>query len=170
MTPQRIVIVAVACLALWFGWRYAFPSDEAQIRRVLESIADAVGSGTADEGQVARIARAASMRNELDPQIVVDAGPPFSQMTGRDAVVAAVARLNSTVRDLEVELSDVHTTVAPDRTTARTSLTVEGRFRDERGERVVDARELDVRLRRLDGEWVVSQVAPVRVLTPVTPR
>lgn len=170
MTPRRIVIVAVVCLAVWLTWRYVFPSDEAQIRRVLESITDAVGSGDAGEGQVAHIARAASMRNELDPQIVVDAGPPFSQISGRDAVVAAVARLNSMVRDLDIGLNDVQTTVAPDRTAARSSLTVEASFRDERGERVVDARELDVAFRRLDGEWVVSQVALVRALSPITPR
>lgn len=169
MSSQRLIAVAVIGVVLWFGWRYFFPSDEAQIRGTLERIAEAVGSGDAEQGQVARIARAASMRNELDSQIVVEAGPPFSQITGRDAVVAAVARLNSSIRDLEVALNDVQVSVAPDRATARAALTVEARFRDERGEPVVDARELEVAFRRLDEDWVVSQVALVRALNPVTP-
>ena len=76
------MVIAVALAALWFGWRWLFPNDEAQIRAVLERIADAVGSGAAGEGEVARIARAASRRRELDPQITVDAGPGFSQHQG----------------------------------------------------------------------------------------
>jgi hypothetical protein len=169
VTIQRVIVLIVVVAAAWFGWRYLFPSDEAQIRSALERIAEAVGSD-GEQGEVARIARAASMRNELDPKIVVEAGPPFSGMSGRDTVVAAVARLNGSVPDLEVDLSDVQITVAPDRTTARGSLTVDAHFRDERGERVRDARELDLIFRRLDGDWVVTQVTLVRALTPVTPR
>ena len=166
---QRLIVLIAVVATAWFGWRYLFPSDEAQIRSALERIADAVGSD-GERGAVAHIARAASMRNELDPEIVVEAGPPFSRMTGRDAVVGAVARLNATLPDLEVDLSDVQVTVAPDRTTARGSLTVDAQFRDERGERVRDARELELTFRRLDGDWVVTQVTLVRALTPVTPR
>lgn len=166
---QRIIVIVVLLAAAWFGWRYFFPTDEARIRRGLERIADAVGMD-GGEGEVARIARAASMRNELDPDIVVEAGPPFSRMTGRDIVVAAVARLNSSVPDLDVQVRDVQVAVAPDRTTASGSVTVEARFRDERGERVTDARELDLTFRRRDGDWVVSTVTLVRALTPVTPQ
>jgi ketosteroid isomerase-like protein len=167
VTVQRALATLVVLLALWFGWRYFFPDDEAQIRGVLDRVADAV---TSDEGEVARIARAASMRNELDPQVAVDAGPPFSTIAGREALVAAVARLNSTVRDLDVQLEDVQVTVAPDRATARVSLTAEAHFRDEGGGPALEARELDVMFRRRDGDWVVSEVALVRALDPVSPR
>ena len=162
-------MTVVVVVALWFGWRHFFPNDEAQIRAVLEHIAEAVGGG-AQEGEVARLARAASVRASLDPQIVVDAGPPFSRITGRDALVASVARLNSTVRDLDVQFDDVQVTVAPDRLTARASLTAEARFRDDGGGEAFEARELDVMFRKLEEEWVVSEVALVRALQPVTPR
>ena len=170
MTVQRAVATVIVLLAVWFGWRYFFPSDEAQIRGVLDRIANAVSAGAAGEGEVARIARAASVRNVLDPQIVVDAGPPFSTITGRDALIGALARLNATVRDLDVEFDDVQVTVAPDRATARASLTAEAHVRDERGGQALEARELDVTFRRLEGDWVVSEVALVRALQPVTPR
>lgn len=170
MTVQRGLAIVVVLLVLWFGWRYVFPDDETEIRGALERIADAVTSGAAEEGEVARIARAASIRNELDPQITVDAGPPFSKITGREALVGAVARLNSTVRDLDVQLNDVQVALAPDRQTARVSLTAEAHFRDDGGGQAFEARELDVMFRRRDGDWVVAEVALVRALQPVSPR
>jgi hypothetical protein len=110
------------------------------------------------------------MRNELDPQIVVDAGPPFSSVKGRDTLVGLVARLNGTVQDLEVEFDDVQVSVAPDRQSARVYLTASAHFRDAGGGRGLEARELDVVFRRVDGDWVVSEVALVRTLEPITPR
>jgi hypothetical protein len=165
---QRLVTGVAIAAAVWFGWRYFFPNDEAQIRSVLERIADGVASGAAEQGEVARIARAASIRNELDPKVTVDAGPPFSPMIGRDTLVATVARLNSTVPELEVEFEDAQVTVAPDRSTARVHVTAVARFRDERGGRGLEARVLDVLFRRLDGEWVVSEVAARVSLEPMT--
>jgi hypothetical protein len=167
---KRVVLAAVALMALWFGWRWVFPNDEAQIRAVLDRIADAVGSGAAKEGEVGRIARAASIRKELDPQIAVDAGPPFMRLIGRDTLIGTVARVNSSVRDLEVQFEDVQVSVAPDRETAKVYLTAEAYFRDQRGGRGLEARELDVTFRRLEGNWVVSDVALVRTLEPITPR
>ena len=166
---QRVVLIAVALTALWFGWRWVFPNDEAQIRAVLERIADAVGSG-ADEGEVGRIARAASIRKELDPQVAVDAGPPFTRLTGRDTLIGTAVRVNSRVRDLEVQFDDVQVSVAPDRETAKVYLTAAAYFRDQRGGQGLDARELDITFRRLEGHWVVSAVALVRTLEPITPR
>jgi hypothetical protein len=166
---KRVVLAAVALTALWLGWRWVFPNDEAQIRAVLERIADAAGGG-AEDGEVGPIARAASIRKELDPQIAVDAGPPFTRLTGRDTLIGTVARMNSSVRDLEVQFDDVQVSVAPDRETAKVYLTAEAYFRDQRGGRGLEARELDVTFRRLEGNWVVSEVALVRTLEPITPR
>jgi hypothetical protein len=165
--PQMLM-TAVACAALWFGYRWLFPNDEAQIRALLDRIAAAVGSGAAGEGEVGKIARAASVRRELDPEITVDAGPGFSSIKGRDTLIGTIARFNSTAQNLEVRFVDVGVVVSPDRTTARASMTAEARFTGQDG-RGLEARELDVGFRRLDGDWVVSSVALVRTLTPITP-
>jgi ketosteroid isomerase-like protein len=165
----RIVIAGLAVIALWFAWQWFFPNDEAQIRAALERIAENVGSA-ASEGDVGRIARAAALRNELDPHIVVDAGPPFSRMTGRDTVIGTAARLNMTLRDLEIRFSDVEVTVDPDRNAATVVTTAEARYSDGQNQPGLEARELELVCRRLDGRWVISEVALVRTLTPVTPR
>jgi hypothetical protein len=170
MIPQRVVLIGVAVAALWFGYPWLFPNDDAQIRSVLERIAEAVGSGAEQQGDVSRLARAAAVRNQLDPQITVDAGPPFSRMSGRDAIIGTIARMNGTVSDLEVVFADVQITVDPTRSSAKVYLTAQAQYRDGGGARGLEARELDLTFRRLDGDWVVSDVARVRTLEPITPR
>jgi hypothetical protein len=166
---RRLVLIAFALAALWFGWRWLFPSDEVQIHRVLDRIARAAGSGAAGEGEVARIARSVSIRSALDPEITVDPGPPFHPTSGRDVLIGTVARLNNTMKDLEVRFADVQISVDPSRTSAKVYTTAEALFRDASGDRGVEARELDLTFRRLEGDWVVSRVAPVPTLRPVAP-
>jgi hypothetical protein len=170
MMPWRVVLIVVAVAAVWVSFEWLFPDDEARIRAVLERIADAVGGGAEQESEVARLARAASVRNQLDPQIAVDAGPPFSRISGRDAIIGTIARLDGTVDDLEVHFDDVAITVDPGGDSAKVHLTAEARYRDSAGARGFEARELDLTFRRLDGDWVLSDVAQVRTLEPITPR
>jgi hypothetical protein len=169
MMIKRVVIIACAVAALWFGWRWAFPSDEVQIHGVLDRIAKAAGSGAVGESDVARITRSMSIRSALDPAITVDAGPPFHTTSGRDVLIGTVARLNNTMKDLEIRFADVQISVDPSRTSATVYATAEALFHDARGDRGLEARELDLTFRRLEGDWVVSRVAPVHTLRPVVP-
>jgi hypothetical protein len=41
--------------------------------------------------------------------------------------------------------------------------------RGAQGDRGLEARELDVTFRKLEGDWVVSTVSLVRTLAPITP-
>jgi len=166
---RPIIVVGVLALVAWFGWRWMFPNDEAQIRAVLDRIATAV-SASAAEGEVGRLARAASLGRELDPDVVVDAGPPFQRLKGREAIIGTAARLNASIRKLDVRFSDVSVVVDPDRSAAHVTLTAEARFDKGSSGRGFDARELDVTLRRLEGAWVVSAISLVRPLQPVDGR
>lgn len=168
MTLWRLLLLAALSAAAWFGWRWIFPDDETRIRAVLDRIAGTV-SGGIEESEVGRLARAASIRNALDPEITVDAGPPFSQLAGRDTILASVARFTSTARDLTVSFDDVAVRVSPERTTANVHLTALARFRGAAGDRELEARELDVTFRRRDGDWVVASVTLVPTLAPITP-
>jgi hypothetical protein len=167
---KRIILSAVVVAAAVLGYRYFFPGDEAKIRGVLERIAAAVSAGAEEEGEMSRLARAASVRNELDPEISVDAGPPFRRMQGRDAIIGTIARLRGSVRDLVVSFEDVDVTIDPDGTSAQVYLTAEARYRDGSGARGLEARELEVAMRKLEGDWVVSKVTLVRTLEPLSPQ
>jgi hypothetical protein len=96
---RRVALVVAALAGLWIGWHWLVPGDEAQIVAVLDRIADGVSSG-AEEGDMARLARAASLRHEFAPDVTVDAGPPFQRLTGREAIIGAAARTAGVVRNL----------------------------------------------------------------------
>jgi SnoaL-like domain len=163
------VFAAVIAAAGWYGWRWFFPDDEALIRAVLTRIEENVG-GNHQDGEVGRLARAASLRAEFDQHITIDAGPPFSTLSGRDAVIGAAARLNTSVPDVELRFVDVQVSMAPDRASANVYMTAEATFREARGGQALEARELDVTFRKADGAWVISNVNLVRTLEPVNPR
>jgi len=153
--------VAALAGAAVYGWRVWFPNDEAQIHAVLERIADGIsGDG---EGDARRLARAASLLEEFDPDVTVDAGPPFDTLRGRDVILGAAAKMNGSVRNLDLSFDDVVIQVDAVRSQATANLTAEARF-DDGGGAAVDARELDVSFTRIDGAWVVSAVTLVRPL------
>ena len=164
---RRVLLLAVIVAALWFGWRWLFPNDETQITSVLERISEGVGGSEGGDGRgggIDAIARAASLRSEFAPDVTVDAGPPFERITGRDALIGAAARVNGTTRGLEIRFPDVTITVAPDRRSAIVIATAEARFDDPAGGRSFDARELEIRFTRLEGEWVIAAVTLMQPL------
>jgi hypothetical protein len=159
---KNVALAVAAAAVLWFGWQWLYPSDEAQIVALLERVADGVSSG-ADEGDVGRLARAASLRHEFAPDVTVDAGPPFQRISGREAIIGAAARTAGSVRNLSIVFPDVAVAVAPDRQSATVVVTAEARF-DDGGRRGIDARELELAFTRPQGRWVISAVTLVRPL------
>jgi hypothetical protein len=166
---RNLALIAGGITAAWFAWTWAFPSDEAQIRSVLERISETI-SGGGTEGDVAVLGRAAALRSHLAPDVVVDAGAPYMRLTGRDAVIVTTARLNGVIRNLDVTFEDIEIAVADDRTSARATLVAEARYDERGGQRGFEARELELAFRRLDGRWVLSEVALIRALQPISQR
>jgi hypothetical protein len=169
-TIRIVVLVAVVAAAAWYGWRWVFPDDEAAIRAVLSRIEEGVSAGEgAGDGDMNRLARAASLRHELAPDITVDAGPPFQRLTGRDAIIGAAASVSGSRRDLQVRFQDVDIAVEPSGERAEVTLTAEARSRDA-ADGGLDSRELQVIFRRLEGRWVVANVTLIRALDPMDNR
>jgi hypothetical protein len=159
---RSLVITAIAAVAMFLGWHWLFPSDEAQIVAVLERVAESVSSG-ADDNDVGRLARAASLGREVAPDVTVDAGPPFGRLAGREAVIGAAARTGGRVRNLQITFPDVSIAVASDRQSATAVVIAEARF-DDGGARSLDARELELGFTRRDGQWVISAITLVEGL------
>lgn len=171
---RLVVLLAVVGAAGWYGWRWMFPDDEAEIRAVLDRIEEGVsaggGAGGGDlGGNVNRLARAASLRNELAPDVTVEAGPPFQRLEGREAIVGTAASVSGSTRDLQVRFEDVEIAVEPGGQRAEVTLTAQARTKDPDGGGF-DARELHVIFRRLDGRWVVANVTLIRALDPIDNR
>jgi hypothetical protein len=163
-TIRIIAVVAALAGAATYGWQWLFPDDEAQIHALLERIAGGVGAGDRDDGDMSRLARAAALRHDFDPDVTIDAGPPFEKLRGDDAIIGAAATVHGSVRNLVVSFTDVTIHVDPAPGGATANLTAEARFDAAGGGRGVEARELDVAFRRIDGSWVVSAVTFVQTL------
>jgi hypothetical protein len=164
-TIRIVAVLAALAGAATYGWKWLFPDDEAQIHALLERIADGIGAGADDgEGNVSRLARAASLRHDFDSDVTIDAGPPFEKLRGRDAIIGTAATVHGSVRNLVVSFTDV--TVDVDRALggATANLTAEARFDAAGGGRSLEAREVDVAFKRIDGSWVVSAVTLVQTL------
>ena len=165
---RPVVIAAALAVCGWYGWGYLFPDDEAEIRAVLERIAEGVSSG--GEGGVSRIARAAALRHEFSPQVTVDAGAPFERLTGRDAVIGMAAKVAGAAKNLDVRFDDVSIVLGSEGDTADVSLTAYAQLTDAAGGHGVDARELKAAFSKTDGRWLVRAVTLVRAIQPMDTR
>jgi hypothetical protein len=163
---RRLLVIVALAAAVWFGWQRLFPSDTAQIEalfgRVAESLTnedaseDATGAGRA--GGLEALARVAALQNEFTVDATVDGGAPFQRLAGRQAIVAAAARVRAGVRNLAVRFPDIAMEFGDNRDEAHAQVTAEARFDEESGVRATDIRELQVTLVRIDGEWKIKSV------------
>ena len=153
-----IVLLAATAFACGNG-------DERAIKSQMSTIA-ATLTVPANDGDLGRLSRIASMRNTLAPDVQVFTGiaaRPGAQMpaelVGRDAVLALASRWTPPAGGVTVEFVDLQVTLDPSRVTAQ----VYGTAKVTSGppERpVVDARELTMGFSKIDGAWLVSSVRP----------
>lgn len=148
-----ILAIAVGVVAAYLAYSWWF-SDERAIRNQLSTIAAAV-SVQPNEGSLGLVARAATLRKALAPDVRIVAGTQAVET--RDAVIGLATRWIAPAGGLTVEFDDVQVKVADGRTSADVYCTVKLTTRDPRtGERSIDAREVSVGFAKQDGVWVVS--------------
>lgn len=161
-TVIRIVAVVVALVAAYYAYQTLFPDDEGRIRAALDDLA-AMVSQSGGEG-FAQMARAAKLGSFFTRDIVVDLGPPFSPIRGRDTVMALAAKAQIPGEGFHVRFVDVTVTVDPSGLSAVVALTatVQGRSLGEL--QAIDAKELEMDFRQVDGDWLIDRVTGVATL------
>ena len=151
-------VVAVACAWVGFGW---VSSQERQIRRRLDALAETASVGGQDTNLV-RMAKAARLVGYFIEDVTIDLGSSSTAIRGRDALMAMAARIRVSQEGLRIELVDVQITVAAEGPRATASMTVEGSGADfATGDQVIDAREIEMTLVKMDGEWLIRDVSAV---------
>jgi hypothetical protein len=159
-------MVRVVCAALVLLTAAACAdSDERAIRNQLSVIGESL-TVPPNDGDLGRIARIATLRNALAPDIQVSIGVPGgpgsripSAIAGRDAVLALAGRWAPPAGGVTVEFVDTQVTMHENRAGAQVYCTA--RVTSGPPEHpVVDARELMISFVKLDGAWVVSAVRP----------
>jgi hypothetical protein len=159
------VAVTVAAAAAAYFWWYG---PERQIRRALASVAEGLSHDAPASG-LAAVSAAAALQPFFAVDVTVDPGRPFGAVSGRDAVLAAAARVRSTAPALRVEFVDVRIELAPDNLSASIDCTAMATLHDRAGQESVDAREVMMTMTVQDGRWVITRARAVDILEPLTP-
>jgi hypothetical protein len=161
---RRAGPVATALLVLGCGG-----GDERAIRSQTDAIAQAL-TVPANEGELGRVARIASLRNGLAENIVISTGvatspgaPVPQELVGRDAVLGLAARWAPPAGGVAVEFVDVQVMLDGGGTTAQVYCTAQATSGP--AERpLVDARELTIGFSKIEGAWLVTSVRPEETL------
>ena len=160
----RTLAGILALLVVVWGAGALFPSEERRIRQRLDELAE-TASMEAGEPPLVRMSRAARIGRHFTENVVVDLGDPFRLIRGREAAIGAAARIPVRPEGVTFEFVDVQVVVAPDEQTATVRLTAQGSGLDVgTGDQVIDARELDMTLRQLAGEWLIGRVDGIEVI------
>src|SRR5262245_19258322 len=149
---KRTFLVAIAlggAVAAYLYWA----SDERQIRRLLDGVADTV---TQEEGTggVAGLAEVTSLTQYLAPDVAFEPGEPFRPITGAQDVVSTVGRVRAVMTTVELTFADVQ--IAVDGSTASVRTTARLILKDRNGDQSVETREALIALAERETGWVVT--------------
>ena len=157
------VAVVLAVLVGYFTYQRWFNPQRA-IKRQLSNLAAALSAPPEGRGDMDRLARVASLRNYLAPDVHVKTGPSGLELTSRDALLDAVAAWTASASGWNVDFVDVQITLDSD-ATARAYMTVEITTRDPRtGKPGVEAREAIFGMAEREGSWVITNAEPAETL------
>ena len=161
-----LLVALVLVAGTYFALRPWLSGDERVVRENLRELAEAA-SFEAAEQRGARLGLAASIGRFFTPDVTIDIGAPFHAIRGRDAVMALAATAPVPRRGVRIEFVDVQVWMGEDRQSAVAYLTATGAASDQTGESSVDARELEMGFRKMDGEWLVERIKEINPIEPV---
>ena len=160
---RRFLLIAVLAVAAWFGYGYFFPDEEARIRKHLDGLTEAA-TVTADFNTLGKLASATRLAGHFASEVVIrleGVGEGAESIHGRDEVQQIAVAAMAQIQSLEPGFHDVSITIAPDQESANVHLTALARVD---GEPDLFAQELKMKLRKFDGDWLITEVETVRTL------
>ena len=154
-----VVLVAAVAAGLARSW---LVSDRRLIARQLDDLAVTL-SVEGNEAPVARMAAAARVGRFVTDDVIISADGGSSTVEGRDGVVALAAQARGASGALRVSFDDVQIALT-DPTGATVYMTASASSRDAQGASLLDAREVSVTLRKVEGAWLIARVDVLRTL------
>lgn len=146
---------------LFFGYRWLFPGDEAQIREIIRR-ASAAASVTRDEGQLGRLTKAAELASICteDIQVKVDAVGLRGGLEGRDQVRTAGIQLGTAFGTYRILPANIE---FRDRTSNQARVTLTARFEGS-APADIDAQEFSITFRKQGTRWLIAKVETMHLL------
>jgi hypothetical protein len=167
VSPARALLAAALLTLCVIGYRY-WASDERQIRRLLDNVAEAVSQAEGESG-VTGLAEVASLNTYLTADVTVEATLPTRSvaMRGSQDVVSTVGRFRAVFPVVALSFEDV--TVSIDSDSAATAQAIARTdMRDKEGARDSGVWQVTLSLEQRDGRWVIAH-ATVEPIEPDSP-
>jgi hypothetical protein len=160
---QLAVAAAAVAAGLWL-WTTIFPSPQHIIRARLNEMArDASFNSSQDAQDGYAAAQTVGDFFSTNVEIILNTpGSPDRTLTGRDQIIQTLIDVQESVTKLEVDFPDLNVTVATDKDSATADLTFRAQID---GTRDSIAEEMKVTLKKIGGQWLVTHIETVPVLT-----
>lgn len=155
-----VVLAAVTAGVLWLLW----PTEARRVRARVEAVAHAA-SVPADESELLRVARIASLARALAPDVLLEEPDGTLSIAGREAVVGLASRLATPSGPTSIELANVDVSIDAAGTGAAVTATVRVRSRGPSDIERADGEMVRIELTKMGNDWLVRRVSPARALT-----
>lgn len=158
-----ILLALLGLAALCWLYTVLFPSDEAVIKKRMQTIARLASFGPG-EGDLARLANVNQLANFFTQDISMQfegTRPELQNLSGRDTLRQLLMVARSNLQRMDVRFPDIVVSVEPDRHSARVDLTVVADVNAEKG---AILQELKLDLTKADGAWRIKRVETLKAL------
>ena len=146
-----LAIAALAAAVAAYQW---WTSPERQISRILTVVDSALSHEEPGTGLDALTA-VAGLQQHLALEVTIDAGGPSGPITGRQDAISAAARLRASIPMMRIQWFDTGIALESD-TRASVRSTAQVTTGNESGEEVANVYEIEARVEKRDGDWVVT--------------
>ena len=151
--PARAA-VAIAVLAAIFAAYQWWNSPERQIARILTAVDAALTHEEPGTGLDALTA-VAELQQYLAPDVSIETGGPSGPITGRQDAVSVAARIRAGSPMMRIQWFDTEIAFEGE-TRAEVRSTAQVTMADASGQEVVDVHQVEARVEKQDGVWVVT--------------
>ncbi len=161
---QIIFLAVVLALGVWL-WTAWFPNPKQAVRNRLNRVAQ-LASFSANEGNISRalsVQKLGSLFAE-DVQVMVDIpGAESHTFTSRGELMQIVLAAKRLGDGLKAEFLDMNIEMGTGDQSALVDLTLKAKVG---GESDMIVQELNVTLKKINGDWLITRVETVRTLKP----
>jgi ketosteroid isomerase-like protein len=159
----RLLLLAVLGAAGFWLWTVLFPSPEKVVLKKISKLA-AVATFVQADSNLTRAGKASSVVSFFAPdaQIVVTVdGIGSRTFAGREEIRETALAGFAGLQSLNVKFLDAKAKILPGNVTATVNCTCEIKLG---GQRDMGVQEIAVHLKKLDGDWLITSIEPVKTL------
>jgi hypothetical protein len=159
-----ILVLLVLALGVWL-WTVLFPKPEQVIRNRLNKLAK-LGSFSTSEGNIARVAKVEALGRLFaeNAEVKVEIpGVDSETFSNREELMQFAMAAKHATEGVKAEFLDMNVEMRDADQSAVVDLTLKAKVGSEND---LVVQELKFTLKKIDGDWLITHVEPVRPLKP----